>query len=55
MEKTAGHQKIILGSVDKDSKSIVAITKPKKYTISEKDKEFPKYDVSAENSKESSR
>ncbi|MGE8533424.1 MAG: hypothetical protein ACN6OJ_02425 [Chryseobacterium sp.] len=54
-EKTAGHQKIILGSVDKESKSIVAITKPKKYTISEKDKEFPKYDVSAENSKESSR
>ena len=54
-EKTAGHQKIILGSVDKKSKSIIAITKPKKYTISEKDKELPKYDVSAENSKESSR
>lgn len=54
-EKTAGHQKIILGSVDKKSKSIIAITKPKKYTISEKDKQLPKYDVNAENSKESSR
>ncbi|WP_426278892.1 hypothetical protein ACN9MN_06595 [Chryseobacterium sp. S-02] len=54
-EKTAGYQKIILGSVAKNSKTIVAITKPKKYTVSEKDKELPKYDVNAENSKESSR
>lgn len=51
----SGFQKIILGSVSKKSSSIVGITKPKKYIISEEDKKLPKYDVNAENSRESSR
>ncbi|MBP4136753.1 hypothetical protein [Flavobacterium geliluteum] len=54
-EKRTGYQKIILGSVPKNSASILGITKPKKYIITEEDKKFPKYDINAENSKDSSR
>ncbi|WP_443939973.1 hypothetical protein [Pedobacter sp. MW01-1-1] len=52
---TPGNQKIILGSIPKRDPKIIAITKPKKYVITENDKIFPKYDVNAENSRESSR
>ncbi|MDR7212203.1 hypothetical protein [Flavobacterium piscis] len=49
------YQKIIMGSVSKNSKSIIAITKPKDYNISKEEKILQKYDINAENSKESSR
>lgn len=51
----SGYQKISLGSISKNSKSIIAITKPKNYTIDEEEKKLPKYDVNAENTKSSSR
>lgn len=54
-ESRSGYQKIILGSVRKNSKTIIAITKPKRYKISPKDKILPKYDVNAENSNKTSR
>ncbi|WP_128332172.1 PAAR-like protein [Apibacter sp. HY039] len=54
-DKRAGYQKISLGSVSKKSKSILGITKPKKYIVMEDDKKLPKYDVNKENTKASSR
>jgi len=54
-DKRTGYQKIILGSVSKNSDTILEITKPKDYLIVEEDKKLLKYDVNAENSKESSR
>ena len=51
----SGYQKISLGSISKNSKAIIAITKPKNYTIDEDEKQLPKYDVNAENTKSSSR
>ncbi len=49
------YQKICLGSVKKNSTTIYALMKPKKYQISEDEKKLPKYDVDAENSGNSSR
>jgi hypothetical protein len=54
-EKREGYQKIILGSVSKTSSTIVGITKPSGYVISAEDEKLTKYDISAENTKESSR
>lgn len=54
-EARSGYQQIVLGSVAKNSKTILGITKPKKYKITEEDKKLPKYDIKAENSKDSSR
>lgn len=54
-DNRSGYQKISLGSISKTSKSIVAITKPKNYNVDEEEKQLPKYDVNAENTKSSSR
>jgi len=54
-EKRTGYQKIILGSVPKNSKTILEIMKPKTYIVDDEEKILPKYNVEAENSAGSSR
>ena len=54
-ESRSGYQKICMGSVLKTSKTILDISKPKEYTITDEDKKLIKYDIKDENSKASSR
>lgn len=54
-EDSSGKQEIILGSIKKDSDQIFYIMKPKKYEVKENEKKLPKYDISRENNKETTR
>ena len=54
-DKRAGHQKICMGFVRKSDGSIKGITKPKDYVVADSEKVFPKYDITTENTRDSSR